>query len=302
MPSTGPLQSRGAGSGGSVPPPTCSAISVRSTPGPSTALTSGFRADVGEASLAPTGPAGFDTTTITSVSGSSSRRRIASRVIRPPTSGPRSRPPTPIACEVPTPWCARRQVSCWMPVPEAPTMPMRPRGTTLENPIPTPSMIEVPQSGPMKSSPRRRASSLSSTSSASDTLSEKQKTLSPAVSASQQAQAACSPGTETRAMLAPAARRAAARTVRAAAPGPSSEGTAWRSASAASAARMAASGSAPRAARTRSSGPAASSPSSHSPDVRRRSRLSGVPIAAIAASTPSTPNIRPDTSISAIES
>ena len=52
-----------------------------------------------------------------------------------------------------------------MPVPEAPMMPMSPRGTTLAKPSGTPPMIAVPQSGPMTRQPESRASRLSATSS-----------------------------------------------------------------------------------------------------------------------------------------
>src|SRR5207302_1244442 len=127
-PTTGPFQSGGSGPSGRLPPPTRRATEVRSTPGPSSALTSGLLPASRAAS------AGLETTTIRSVSGSSSRRLIASRVMRPPTSGERSRPPTPIAWEMPAPWWASRQQSCWTPVPDAPTIPTRPRGTAFQKP------------------------------------------------------------------------------------------------------------------------------------------------------------------------
>ena len=188
-----------------------------------------------------------------------------------------------------------------MPVPEAPTTPMRPRGTRLLNPRPTPSRIAVPQSGPSISSPRRSASSFSRTSSATETWSEKQKTFSPCASASQQAQAACSPGTDTTAMLAPSSSRLAVRTVRGAGTSPAG-GVAARSLKTASATRSPDSGSAPRAASTRSPGPARSSAADHSPLSRSRSRLSWVAMAAMAASTPGAALMRAEATIRTIES
>ena len=56
----------------------------------------------------------------------------------PPTSLLRSRPPTPMACEIPPPYWPIRQDTSWMPVPDAPTRPMSPRDTTLANASGTP--------------------------------------------------------------------------------------------------------------------------------------------------------------------
>ena len=102
----------------------------------------------------------------------------------PPTSGERSRPPTPMAWEMPTPAASSRQVTSWMPVPEAPTTPTGPRRTALANPRPTPSMMAVPQSGPMSSRPRSAATRLQAASVAGSSPSEKQNTCSPAWRAS----------------------------------------------------------------------------------------------------------------------
>ena len=63
------------------------------------------------------------------VPGSASSASIAISVVIAPTSALRSRPPVPIAWLMPPPARAIRQETSWMPVPEAPMMPMSPRGT-----------------------------------------------------------------------------------------------------------------------------------------------------------------------------
>ena len=112
-----------------------------------------------------------------------------------------------------------------MPVPDAPMMPMSPRGTTLAKPSGTPAMIAVPQSGPITNRPLSRASRLSAASSASGTLSEKIIVCRPSSSALRASATAKSPGTEISARLAAGSRCTAARKVReastaAAAPSP----------------------------------------------------------------------------------
>ena len=47
--------------------------------------------------------------------------------MRPPIRSSRSRPPTPIAWEIPAPSRSMRQTTCCSPVPEAPTRPIVPR-------------------------------------------------------------------------------------------------------------------------------------------------------------------------------
>ncbi len=120
---------------------------------------------------------------MTLVSGSSASSRAPNSVIAPSSSLERSRPPVPMAWEMPSPQWAMVQLTSCMPVPEAPTMPMRPRGTRLANPSPTPAMIAVPQSGPITSRPSSRARFLKTISSSSGTLFEKRKTCLPASSA-----------------------------------------------------------------------------------------------------------------------
>ena len=82
-----------------------------------------------------------------------------------------SRLPVPIACEMPIPERASRHVTACMPVPEAPITPMEPRGTALANPSGTPSIIAVPQSGPITNWQADSPALFSSTSAASGTLS-----------------------------------------------------------------------------------------------------------------------------------
>ena len=132
---------------------------------------------------ATAGSGGLEITTMTRVPSSAASSFRPARVISPPTAAVRSRPPTPMACETPTPAASSRQVTSWMPVPDAPTMPTGPRCTALANPSATPSMIAVPQSAPMKSSPSSVARRLSATSVSRLTPSEKQNTCLPASSA-----------------------------------------------------------------------------------------------------------------------
>ena len=87
------------------------------------------------------------------VAGSASSRSIAISVVMPPTSALRSRPPVPMAWLMPRPARAIRHETSWMPVPDAPMMPMSPRGTTLAKASGTPPMMAVPQSGPITSRP-----------------------------------------------------------------------------------------------------------------------------------------------------
>ena len=93
-------------------------------------------------------------------------------------------------------------MSCCMPVPDAPTMPMEPRGATLLKPSPTPLMMAVPQSGPMSSSPLLAARALRRRSCSMETLLLKRNTCSPWRSACSASSQACSPATEITARLA----------------------------------------------------------------------------------------------------
>ena len=85
---------------------------------------------------------------------------MAAKVDSAPTSRSRSRLPTPIACEMPSPACAIRQVTSCVPVPEAPMTPMSPRGTRLAKASGVPPMMAVPQSGPMHQAAQRLAFAL----------------------------------------------------------------------------------------------------------------------------------------------
>ena len=147
-------------------------------------------------SWATSAAGGLDTTTISSVLGSSSRACSAAMVERPATALDRSRPPTPSAAVTPTPAASSRHSSCWQPVPDAATMPTGPGSTECENPRPTPPITAVPQSGPRTSSPRSAATSFSRTSCSTGTLSEKTITSHPASRASIASVNACRPGTE----------------------------------------------------------------------------------------------------------
>ena len=298
-------------------PPTastaCRATSVRSlvwpSPGPSRASSTGVPSDPAYdvISAATAGSGGLDTSTISSVAGSSSSRASAARVERPRTAADRSRPPTPRQWLTPTSRVSSMHMTCWAPVPLAATSPTGPGRTALAKPSPTPPTTAVPQSGPITSRPRAAASSLSRTSASTGTLSLKTSTDRPAPSASIASVKACGPGTETRARSAPPVRRAADATVRGAGPSPPSPSppvepaeAAARACSSAARARSAASPSAARTATTRSFGPA--SAGAAKPMPRSRSRLSSVPIATWAADTPSTASTSRLTSMRVTES
>ena len=139
---------------------------------------------------------GFETITMTEVSGSASRARMLSIIEMPPISEDRSRPPVPSNWDTPPPKSWMRTESSWLPVPEAPTMPMFPRRTAFAKARPTPLMIAVPQSGPITSRPFSWASVFSASSSSTDTLSEKIMTCLPAFSALRASRAAKAPLTE----------------------------------------------------------------------------------------------------------
>ena len=140
-----------------------------------------------------------------STSGSPARASRAARVEAPPTSSLRSRLPVPRAWRTPTPASSSRQHICWMPVPEAPTMPTGPGRTALAKPRPTPRTMAVPAPGPITRRPRRAASCFRATSWARGTLSLKTMTDIPARRASMASTKACGPGTEMRARSAPVA-------------------------------------------------------------------------------------------------
>ena len=132
---------------------------------------------------ATAGPGGLPSSTITSVAASAASAASARSAVDPPTASERSRPPTPIACETPSPSAAMRQLTSCRPVPDAATRPMRPRGTALAKPSGTPPSRAEPQSGPITKRPRVAASRLSATSVATGTLSLKSITCRPAASA-----------------------------------------------------------------------------------------------------------------------
>ncbi len=104
-------------------------------------------------------------------------------MLMPPTSFPRSRPPSPMAWLIPRPRFETMQLTSWIPVPAAPTMPTGPRFTTLAKPSATPPMIAVPQSGPITMRPSRSAFRFRATSSSIGTLSLKIITCIPRSSA-----------------------------------------------------------------------------------------------------------------------
>ena len=236
------------------------------------------------------GPGGLETMTMCRVSGSASRASRAMNVPSPPTSSPRSRPPTPIPWEIPPPPRCTSTDSSWRPVPEAAMTPISPRRTRFAKASGTPAMIAVPQSGPITIRPRARASRLRATSSPTGTLSLKTRTWRPAASARLTSRAANGPGTDTIARLAPGSASHAART-----PGRrpaallASEPLAVPSRLVSAASRAAARISPPaaRTASTRSSGPAARPSSVSRPASSRIARFDGVPIMSDALSTPS---------------
>ena len=242
-------------------------------------------------SMSATSGAGcFATRTIARVRSSSASRRSPNVLIMPCTSADRSRLPVPIACDTPTPSRDSRQQTSWVPVPEAPTMPIGPRATRLAKPRPTPSMIAVPQSGPMTSSPASRPRALSAISSDRATLSLNRKMLRPASIARWATKAAYAPGTAMDTRFVPGCSRTASATLagRPAARGcpgsgraPASNDTSCRSAASKP-------GSSQRSAITRSIGPAAARSARGNPAEASRPILAAVPIITSADTTPST--------------
>ena len=127
---------------------------------------------------------------------------IISIIVIPPTSVDRSRPPVPIAFFTPSPKRSMIVVSSWIPVPDAPMIPMAPGVTLFVNAIGTPWMIPVPQSGPITASPFSCAFCFNLISSSSVTLSLNINTFIPSSRARSASSAAYAPGIEITARLA----------------------------------------------------------------------------------------------------
>ena len=85
--------------------------------------------------------------------------------------------------------------TCWIPVPEAPTIPKGPRLVMLESTRAAPLILATPQSGPMQKSPFSLASSFISLSSAKGTLLLNTQICFPAFKAFFASSSAQSPGT-----------------------------------------------------------------------------------------------------------
>ena len=200
-----------------------------------------------------------------------------------------------------------RQVTCWSPVPDAPTSPTEPRRTVLANPSGTPSRIAVPQSGPMTRSPLARAIALSSISSSTGTLSLNRKTLHPRLRAFIASAVAYGPGVAIRTRFVAASSATASAIVvavaRVAADPSSVEPAVPASRDAASSrAAVAASSSVAKTATTRSFGPAVATASNRSPAAARTSRFAGVAMTRPARSIPSRPSMAAAICISSTES
>ena len=148
------------------------------------------------------GAGGFEMTRMTSVGSWCSKPTMASLTVMAPTSSLRSRPPVPMACTQPPPKRSMMQVTSWMPVPDAPTMPMLPGLTTFVKATGMLETMPVPQSGPMSRSPFSRAFLLRRASSSRGTLSVNENTCRPISSARSSSGAAYSPGMENSAMFA----------------------------------------------------------------------------------------------------
>ena len=127
---------------------------------------------------------------------------MPSITVMAPTAEERSRPPVPMAWVTPSPRRSMMQVTSWMPVPEAPTMPILPAFTTFVKAMGMELMMPVPQSGPMSMRPFSCAFRLRRTSSSRLMLSVNEKTLRPRSSARSISGAVYSPGVENRARLA----------------------------------------------------------------------------------------------------
>ena len=127
---------------------------------------------------------------------------IISIMVMPPTAVDKSLPPVPMALFTPSPRRSMMVVSSWIPVPDAPMIPMEPGATLFVNAIGTLWIIPVPQSGPITESPFSCAFFFNATSSSSVTLSLNMKTFMPSSSARSASSAAYMPGMEMTARLA----------------------------------------------------------------------------------------------------
>ena len=133
---------------------------------------------------------------------SSSMASIISIMVMPPIAAFKSRPPIPMAFVTPSPRRSIIVVSSWIPVPDAPMIPMEPGATLFVKAMGTLWMIPVPQSGPITQSPLLCAFSFSAFSSSMVTLSLNMNTFNPSSSARSASSAAYAPGMEITARFA----------------------------------------------------------------------------------------------------
>ncbi len=183
---------------------------------------------------------------------------------------------------------------------------MAPRRTRFANASGTPSMMAVPQSGPITRSFRLAAARLRATSSATATLSLKSMTLSPAASAFSASAAAYSPGTEISARFAPDVAAAAIAIERGGAcsttpPADVAGAFAWSAASTFAIAAFAAASFFARTTTSRSLGRGASAASAR-PTSASSAMFPAVAMIAEASSTPATSLSEAESCISATES
>ena len=252
---------------------------------------------------------GFERSTMTRVSGSPASSSRPRRVVRPPTTSVRSRPPVPIAWLIPLPARWTRTVTSWSPVPDPATTPIGPRRTRFAKPRATPSRIAVPAPGPIMSSRFATAACLRSRSSSTDTLSLKRRTLRPDSRALAASRAANAPATDTTATSAPPSEAAAEATLRArlaASPGRAPDGSGRDALASASSARSTAasavSSSSASTAIIRSSGLASTSAPVNMFASASIRRLASVPIATVARATPGRSDSSVETRIRRTES
>ena len=100
---------------------------------------------------ATSGAGGLETMTITSVAGSASSAAKALQRGERPDVGRQVAAPGAEGVADADPGVVEQAEMCWVPVPEAPTIPTGPGLTALANPRPTPPTMAVPQSGPITS-------------------------------------------------------------------------------------------------------------------------------------------------------
>src|SRR5699024_781046 len=134
---------------------------------------------------------------ITSVSSSSANVAIPLNIVIPPTFSDKSLPPVPIAFVTPSPNLSIIVDTSWIPVPDAPTIPIFPSFMSFVKAMGTLLITPVPLSGPIHNKPFSLAFSFIFNSSSTSTLSLNINTFKSSSKALLATLAAYTPGTDT---------------------------------------------------------------------------------------------------------